>query len=101
VISIQKVLAEIKITVENQIPTAAFSIKARYSEGKRIGEIYFKPEVRPYFKTQSKKSGKRNDFGHRLQSSDSLMLFDVLKNRPFTVPYFLLMEYKGQRVVHE
>jgi len=101
-ISIQEVLPKMKITIQANIPANPFSIQVRYTDGPKIGQIYTKPKVVPYRKTSRKNdSKKRDDFSYRLQEQDMLMLFDVTKNHPFSVPYWAIMRYEGRKVIHE
>ena len=100
-ISIHTVLRELKATIAADSIT--HELKARYWSGDNQGAIYFKPRVRWYQSQRLRdKQKQKNSYvsGNKFHT-DSLMLFDDIKKRPFSIPRQAIIEFNGQKVIHE
>ena len=86
-----------------------FSFKARYVQGNRKGQIFFKPKCRWHLSQKHRddqnKPKKSKEAGMAKANSnfdkDQLVLFDLIEDRPFYVRRWLIIEFNGKKVIHE
>jgi len=74
----------------------------RYSAGPRIGQICYKHAVQPYLKQFYRDARPAVGGGPKAKGRRAYVrLFDRTTNRPFDLHYPLLMQYNGQKIIHE
>jgi len=100
-ISIHKVVSHLKSSIDND--NISFRIKARYVQGNRKGMVFVKNQARWYqpVRYNSRRSTTRTIERKSSYSNDSLMLYDVVEQRPFYVRRWAIIEFENQTVVHE
>ena len=103
-ISIKSVLTQIKNTFDENGKQKEFSIKARYTGGPKIGQVYFAPKVSRHLSAKYRETRaeiKRTGIFEENKESGKVLLYNKIKNRPFTIPFWSIMAFNGKKVIHE
>ena len=96
-ISIHDVVSVLKSSVADDL--CNYRLKARYISGNNKGGIYVKNQVR-WFHSESYQRRRSSAYHIEIKSAfekDSLMLFDVIEQRPFYVRRWAIIEFENKK----
>jgi len=105
-ISIRTVIDSINDTMDIEGAQTEFNLKARYTDGAAMGKIYFKSRVSKHL---TGKFHERNDkdeeksklISKRNYENATLLLYDHIVKRTFSIPFWALIEFNGKKIIHE
>lgn len=105
-ISIRTVIDTINDTMDIAGDQRVFNLKARYTDGPAMGKVYFKSKVSKHLTGKFHEGKDKNEGNSKLISSRNyenatLLLYDHIVKRTFSIPFWAIMEFNTQKVIHE